>query len=216
MSGKNKVLLFCPPYEGPPLGAPLSLLYLKSPLLQSGFEVKPVDNLLAPDCEATILREAENALLLGISAFTGPDIGPAVRVAKAIKKLNPTLPIVFGGWQASLATEQTLCEPYVDAVVRGQGELTLLDLTRTIAEGSEWHGVSGLSFKEPSGRAIHEQERPVADINTLPALLTICLILESMPRSQGSGNCLTRTALAAQISRITAPMLIELRANRDN
>ncbi len=55
-------MLFYPPYDGPPLGAPLSLLCLASPLLQAGFEVKLVDNLISPDYEQTILRETEDAL----------------------------------------------------------------------------------------------------------------------------------------------------------
>jgi anaerobic magnesium-protoporphyrin IX monomethyl ester cyclase len=168
LSGTNKVVLFYPPYDGPPLGAPLSLLCLASPLLQSGFDVKLVDNLIAPDYEATILREAEGALLLGISVLTGPHIGAAVRVSKAVKRVNPTVPIVFGGWHASLATQQTLREPYVDAIVRGQGELTLLELAQRIAKGQDWHGVRGLSFKDKDGQIVHEPERPVADVNTLP------------------------------------------------
>ena len=40
VSRRAKVLLFYPPYGGPPLGAPLCLLVLTSPLLQAGFEVK--------------------------------------------------------------------------------------------------------------------------------------------------------------------------------
>src|SRR6202034_4633549 len=99
-------------------------------------------------------------------------IGAAVRVSRAVKKLRPELPIIFGGWHASLATEQTLREPFVDAIVRGQGELTLLELVRRIAEGEDWHGVRGLSFKEggkDGGGIIHEPERPVANINDLPA-----------------------------------------------
>lgn len=162
-------MLLYPPYEGPPLGAPLSLLCLASPLLQAGFEVKLVDNLLSPDYQAAILREASDALLLGISVLTGPHIGAAVRVSKAVKKLRPDLPVVFGGWHSSLATQQTLREPYVDAIVRGQGELTLLELAQRIAERQPWHGVRGLSFKDAGGKIIHEPERPVADINTLPA-----------------------------------------------
>jgi anaerobic magnesium-protoporphyrin IX monomethyl ester cyclase len=165
----NKVVLFYPPYEGPPLGAPLSLLSLASPLLQAGFEVRLVDNLLSPDYEKTILRETADALCLGISVLTGPHIGAAVRVSRAVKKLRPDLPIVFGGWHSSLATEQTLREPFVDAIVRGQGELTLLELVERIADGREWHGVRGLSFKDGDGRIIHEPERPVANINDLPA-----------------------------------------------
>ena len=138
MSGTNKVVLFYPPYDGPPLGAPLSLLCLASPLLQAGFEVKVIDNLICPDYENAILRESEDALLLGISVLTGPHIGAAVRVSKAVKKLRPVLPIVFGGWHASLATRQTLREPFVDAIVRGQGELTLLELAQRIAGGKDW------------------------------------------------------------------------------
>ena len=83
---KHKVVLFYPPYDGPPLGAPLSLLCLASPLLQAGIEVKLVDNLIAPDYEQTILRETEDALCLGISVLTGPHIGAAIRVARAVKK----------------------------------------------------------------------------------------------------------------------------------
>src|SRR5215472_1619873 len=168
LSGRHKVVLFYPPYDGPPLGAPLSLLCLASPLLQAGYEVVLVDNLIAPNYEETILREAEGALLLGISVLTGPHIGAAVRVSKAVKKVRPNLPIVFGGWHASLATQQTLREPYVDAIVRGQGELTLLELAQRIADGDDWHGVRGISFKDADGQIVHEPERPVADINTLP------------------------------------------------
>jgi anaerobic magnesium-protoporphyrin IX monomethyl ester cyclase len=165
----NKVVLFYPPYDGPPLGAPLSLLCLASPLLRAGFEVKLVDNLIHPDYEQAILRETENALCLGISVLTGPHIGAAVRVSRAVKKLRPHLPIVFGGWHASLATQQTLDESFVDAVVRGQGELTLLELAQRIANQQDWNGVRGLSFKDSDGKIIHEPERPVTNVNDLPA-----------------------------------------------
>ena len=168
MSGNKKVVLFYPPYDGPPLGAPLSLLCLASPLIESGFEVKLIDNLLFSDYEAAILRETENALCLGISVLTGPHIGAAVRVSRAVKKLRPNLPIIFGGWHSSLATGQTLREPFVDAVVRGQGELTLLELAQRIASAQTWHGIKGLSFKDQDGQVVHEPERPVANINDLP------------------------------------------------
>jgi radical SAM superfamily enzyme YgiQ (UPF0313 family) len=137
-------------------------------LLEAGFEAKLVDNLIAPDYEKTILDETEDALCLGISVLTGPHIGAAIRVSKAVKKLRPNLPIIFGGWHASLATHQTLQEPFVDAIVRGQGELTLLELVQRLADGKDWHGVRGLSFKDADGRIVHEPERPVADINALP------------------------------------------------
>src|SRR5260370_20535746 len=167
-SVKKKVVLFYPPYDGPPLSAPLCLLALASPLLQAGFEVKLVANLTSPDFEDAILREIQDALCLGISVLTGPMIGSAIRMAKKVKKVRPDLPVIFGGWHPSLVPDQTLKPDFVDAIVRAQGELTLLELVRRLADAQDWQGVKGLSFKDGDG-AHHEPERPVANINDLPA-----------------------------------------------
>src|ERR1700734_1228127 len=121
MSRSRKVVLFYPPYDGPPLGAPLCLLALASPLLEAGFEVKLVDNLTSPDFENVILREAEDALCLGISILPGPMIGSAIRIAKKVRLTRPSLPIVFGGWHPTLVPEQTLKPDFVDAILRGPG-----------------------------------------------------------------------------------------------
>jgi len=164
---KHKVVLFYPPYDGPPLSAPLCLLALAAPLLQAGFEVKLIDNITSPDFESEILRETSDALCLGISVLTGPTIGAAIRVAKAVKNARPSLPIIFGGWHPSLATEQTLQPDFVDAVVRGPGDLTLLEVAQRLAGKQELHGVQGLSFKDGAG-IHHEPERRVTNINDLP------------------------------------------------
>jgi len=165
---KDKVVLFYPPYDGPPLSAPLCLLALTSPLLEAGFRVVLVDDVRSPNYEETILRETEDALCLGISVLTGPMINAAIRITKAVKKLRPELPVIFGGWHPSLVTEQTLMPDFVDGVVRGQGELTFLELVQRLAEGRDWSGVSGLSYKDADG-VHHEAERPPVNINKLPA-----------------------------------------------
>ena len=167
MPEKHKVVLFYPPYDGPPLSAPLCLLALAAPLLQAGFEVKLIDNITSPDFESEILRETSDALCLGISVLTGPTIGAAIRVAKAVKNARPSLPVIFGGWHPSLATEQTLQPDFVDAVVRGPGDLTLLEVAQRLADKQELHGVQGLSFKDRAG-IHHEPERRVTNINDLP------------------------------------------------
>jgi anaerobic magnesium-protoporphyrin IX monomethyl ester cyclase len=167
LPGKSKIVLFYPPYSGPPLGAPLCLLALASPLLQAGFEVKLVDDIISPHFESEILKETSDALCLGISVLTGPMIGWAIRVAKAVKKAHPRLPVIFGGWHPTLVTEQTLQADFVDAVVRGPGELTLLEVAQRLSKGEELHGVRGVSFKDKTG-IHHEPERQVANINDLP------------------------------------------------
>ncbi len=118
---RGKVILFYPAYDGPPLSAPLCLLSLAATLRAANFTVVLIDAAIEANYRSRILREASNALCLGISVLTGPMIHGAIEVATAVKQRYPNLPVIFGGWHPSLLPEQTLNEPYVDAVVRGPG-----------------------------------------------------------------------------------------------
>ena len=167
MLKKRKVVLFYPPYDGPPLGAPVCLLSLAAPLRESGFEVSLIDGAIEPNWLNVVLRELPDALCLGISVLTGPMIRGAVRMAKAVKKEAPGVPVIFGGWHPSLLPGQTLQESYVDAVVRGQGELTLLEVAENLANGKSFSGIHGTSTKQ-FGLPQHAPERRVALLDDLP------------------------------------------------
>jgi anaerobic magnesium-protoporphyrin IX monomethyl ester cyclase len=164
---KRKVVLFYPPYDGEPLGAPLCMLSLAAPLLAAEFEVCIVDAAIAPDWEERILREVQDALCLGISVLTGPMIRGAIRIAKLVKQTKPGVLVIFGGWHPSLVPGQTLNERYVDAVVRGQGELTLLEVAQRLADGKTFNDVAGVSSK-PFGLTQHSPERRTALLDDLP------------------------------------------------
>jgi anaerobic magnesium-protoporphyrin IX monomethyl ester cyclase len=164
---KRKVVLFYPPYDGPPLGAPACLLSLAAPLLRSGFDVVIVDAAIEPNWLTTVLHELRDALCLGISVLTGPMIRGAIRMAKAAKKHAPGVPVIFGGWHPSLLPGQTLQESFVDAVVRGQGELTLLEVADNLAQEKSVHGIQGVSSKQ-FGLPQHAPERRVALLDDLP------------------------------------------------
>jgi anaerobic magnesium-protoporphyrin IX monomethyl ester cyclase len=130
---RGKIVLFYPPYDGPALSAPLCLLALAAPLRGAGFAVTVIDAAICPDYRAEVLRECRDAICVGISVLTGPMIRSAVELAIQIRKSLPNLPIVFGGWHPTLLPEQTLRAECVDVVVRGPGELTLLELAERLA-----------------------------------------------------------------------------------
>ncbi len=165
---KNKVVLFYPPYAGPPLGAPACLLALASPMLDAGFRVSLIDGAIVPHFEEVIAREIDEALCFGISLLTGPMIRSAVKVSRMVRGIRPDLPIIFGGWHPSLLPEQTLQPEFVDVIVRGQGELTLLEIAQRLAARKGLEGVPGASIKQ-GGRNIHYPDRPVENLNKLPS-----------------------------------------------
>jgi anaerobic magnesium-protoporphyrin IX monomethyl ester cyclase len=167
MLKKPKVVLFYPPYTGEPLSAPLCLLSLASPLLEAGFDVRVIDAAITPDWESRVLREVQGALCLGVSVLTGPMIRGAIRIAKLVKSASPEVPVIFGGWHPSLLPGQTLQEHYVDAVVRGQGELTLLEIAQRLANKKPFNDVLGVSTK-PFGLTQHSPERRTALLDDLP------------------------------------------------
>jgi anaerobic magnesium-protoporphyrin IX monomethyl ester cyclase len=165
---KDKVVLIYPPYAGPPLGAPLCLLSLASPLLEAGFRVALLDGAIHSKLESAVASELDDALCLGISVLTGPMIGSAMRLSQMVRRLRPDLPIVFGGWHPSLLPDQTLRSDLVDVLVRGQGEVTLVELAQRLRDGKSLEGLRGASFKD-GNKTIHNPERPVENINNLPS-----------------------------------------------
>src|SRR5262245_16712100 len=166
MSGK--VVLFFPSYYSDEAAPPLALIHLAAPLVERGYAVKIVDSAVTPDCVKAVLRETEDAVCLGISMVTGPMITQGVLVAKAVRAGRPELPIVAGGWHASILPEQTLRAPYVDAVVKGQGELTFLEIVERYAKGErDLAGIAGSLYKQ-DGRVVWNPDRGYTDINALP------------------------------------------------
>jgi radical SAM superfamily enzyme YgiQ (UPF0313 family) len=164
---RGKVVLFYPAYEGPPLSAPLCLLSLAATLRAADFQVVVIDAAIEPRYLDRILAEAADAVCLGISVLTGPMIGGAIEVATAVKQRHPKLPVIFGGWHPSLLPGETLNESYVDAVVRGQGEQTLLELATALVEGRPLDDIRGLSWK-CDGAQRHNPERRVKSLEMLP------------------------------------------------
>jgi anaerobic magnesium-protoporphyrin IX monomethyl ester cyclase len=162
-----KVVLFYPPYDGPPLSAPLCLLSLAGALLESGIEARVIDAAVTPDWPAVLARELKDAVSLGISVLTGPMIRGALRAANIARACRPDLPVIFGGWHPSLVPEQTLRNPLVDVIVRGQGERTLLELVQQVLSGGSTHGIRGTSWRE-GDRYAQAFDRPVENLNHLP------------------------------------------------
>lgn len=164
---KKKIVFFFPSFASTEATAPLGILAVATPLLRAGYEVCLIDSTITPNFKKRVLEEARDALCLGVSLVTGPMIRETVEIARALKEWNPDFPIILGGWHPSLLPKQTLEAPYIDYVVRGQGEETLLELLQHIESGSAPDFVAGIGFKR-DGKLIFTSERPLRSLVEMP------------------------------------------------
>jgi radical SAM superfamily enzyme YgiQ (UPF0313 family) len=107
-----------------------------------------------------------------VVAFTvmpGPQLVSAVPLARALKARCPEVQIVWGGNFASLYPAPVLDAPYVDWVVRGQGEHAFVELLDVLRGARDPHEVAGLAFRERDGSHHVGPERKWVGPDELPA-----------------------------------------------
>ncbi|HSY24878.1 MAG TPA: radical SAM protein [Polyangiaceae bacterium] len=158
-AAKTRVLLVHPrPTQGDSCTVPYSCLAIAAPLVAQGYPVEILDEFATPNFEAALSAGVRDADVLGISCFTGYQVDRAVEVARRVRALRPSLPIVWGGYHPSLYPEVTASSPLCDYVVTGQGEWVFLDLVERLARGGDpaetpglWRKVDGAPHKNPGG-----------------------------------------------------------------
>ena len=107
--------------------------------------------------------------IVGISIWT-TYAASAFHVAKLCKEVNPNCVVVMGGPHATVKTDEILrISSNVDYVVRGDGEITMLELARQISSGeNSVSSILGLSFRNKAV-IVHNPLRPaVKELDQFP------------------------------------------------
>ena len=159
---RARVVLYHPRVESRNL--PLPLLHLASMLPE--FDVRIVDGRIDLTPESSLAELAEGALCLGVTVLTGRPTLDALRASRAVKRKQPALPVIWGGWHPSLLPDQCLASPAVDACVRGQGEETFREVVLRLAAGQELTGARGVSHKR-GGEVLANPGRAFREVNSL-------------------------------------------------
>ncbi len=123
---------------------PLPLVYLAWALRRASYEVEILDTRI----HSFDQMSRDDYLFVGISSMTGPMIRDGLRFARHVRERNPKIPIVWGGIHVTLLPEQSLENDLVDIVVRGEGELTVVELAGALAAGGALSKVRGISYKQ--------------------------------------------------------------------
>lgn len=152
----------------PLVNVPLSLLAIAR-MARDDFNVKVINAVVDNDYKENILGMCADALCLGVSSMTCYQIKDGIDVSSAVKESNPYLPVIWGGYHPSTEPIQTLTNPHIDIVIRGQGELTFREVVEKIKNNNPLNDVPGVSYKD-GGRIISNPDRKFEDVNVFPPL----------------------------------------------
>jgi len=176
-----KVLITNPPWPGEGFGArsdvrwphkrsdkfieyPIYLSYLVAIVRESGYQVSFLDAILE---ELSIEKFAERVKEIGpdivVLECSTPSINFDLQSAAAIKKAFPSTRTVLIGSHPTVYHREIMAEnPLVDAICRGEFDYTVRDLVRAQAEGKDWSGISGLTWRR-DGEVQVNPDRPVIE-----------------------------------------------------
>jgi anaerobic magnesium-protoporphyrin IX monomethyl ester cyclase len=148
---------------------PLSLLALAA-VLEGREEYRIFDGNLDDDATERLLAllAEEDVELVGITVMPGPQMASAMQSSKQIRARFPAVKIVWGGYFPSIYPDAALNARYVDYVVRGQGEETLLELLEALRGNRSVDSIYGLSYRDQFGLHRHNRERLLKGPDAFP------------------------------------------------
>ena len=117
-------------------------------------------------CAAQIAATRPDVVAFSAQCTTYP---PALNIARRVRSLLPQARIVVGGHNASFVATETLERfPFIDAVVRGEGEATFPELASVWAAGKEPAQVAGVTWRSAAGIVTNAERELLPDLNALP------------------------------------------------
>jgi len=140
---------------------PLAVMSLAS-ALEGKHTPTILDGNIDRDFVSTAVRAVSegNIDAVGVTVMGGPQLRSAIAVSKAIRERKPEVPIIWGGAFPTVCPDAAVSAPYVDYVVRSQGEDTLLQLLETLANraNESLPAIAGLTWRRGE-EIVHNKER---------------------------------------------------------
>jgi anaerobic magnesium-protoporphyrin IX monomethyl ester cyclase len=172
---KKKLLFITPPFHAGVVEVagswvPLYHVYLAGAVRSAGFDAEIYDAMTKKVGYDEIAKKIEDSrpdyIALSVITCTQPD---SIKVAELAKEINPEIKTIMGGVHASFMYEEIFNSTNaVDYIVRGEGEVTIVELLKALSKGAVTEKVKGIAYRD-NGRIIVTQSRPfLENFDALP------------------------------------------------
>jgi anaerobic magnesium-protoporphyrin IX monomethyl ester cyclase len=166
-----KVLLVNPPHiiskykfiglVAPPLG----ISYIAAVLEKNSVDVSIIDASAMEMDWYELGKEIEKISpdVVAITALT-PTIEQALETAKIAKSILPESTIILGGYHPTFTFKKLLENEFLDIIIIGEGEYTMLEVVQSLLNGSELRRVKGIATRD----FVTPPREIIEDLDTLP------------------------------------------------
>jgi anaerobic magnesium-protoporphyrin IX monomethyl ester cyclase len=167
-----KVLLiqpiaYTPGYSffNPEKASNIGLLYIASMAERFGCDVA-IDFATGYNLEGVLSRHSPD--IVGFSCSTAQS--PLVKeFIKRTKEFDKSVKVIVGGHHATFRDREILIDSPADVVVRGEGDLTFLDLLKFFKEGTpKLKNIAGISFVKNKRIVVNQQRPLISNLDSLP------------------------------------------------
>lgn len=148
----------------------LSTRYLAAVLRAKGYSVELASFSKADEAENVIsIAQTSKPRLIGLSVIFQYRAPEFLDLAAELRRTCPGAHITCGGHFPTFAAPELLRDyPQLDSVVRGEGELTLVELVEKLAAVDKWGSIAGISFRQ-DGRVVSNPPRHlISDLDSIP------------------------------------------------
>ena len=147
---------------------PLGTLYVASSILKAGHDVTFLNGAFMSHAEILNNISAYKPHFIGIYS-TAFGWKKAIQTASDIKQIFKDVFIAVGGPYPIAVQEKCLMDSMaIDAVVTGEGELTVVEMLERLSHGESLAGVKGVAFRD-GDNIIKNPPRPlITDLDSLP------------------------------------------------
>lgn len=144
---------------------PLGISYIAAVLEQNKIDVKIIDASAMEMDWDQLEKEIEKISpdVVAITALT-PTIEQALQSARIAKNILPESTVILGGYHPTFTFKELLKNDFLDVIIIGEGEYTMLELIQALESGSELHQVNGIATRD----FVTPPRKIIEDLDNLP------------------------------------------------
>ncbi len=146
---------------------PLGLAYIAATLLENSIDVSLIEARTRSLSHDEVIKkiEKEAPQFVGITAITAR-INSALYLAEKVKKISPDIKVILGGPHIHFEHKTVINNDSVDFCVRGEGEITSLDLINCLTKGGDLTAIKGITFKRDNDIIVNPDRPFVKSLDT--------------------------------------------------